>query len=424
MDPVASKHEEPQLVETLRGELERVTARMEPYFRRREAHEAASSYVQALLSATARKNMWGLSEEAGRTDPYGFQHLVRRGKWDQEAVRDEVRRYARERLGDGGVLAVDETGFLKKGEKSAGVARQYTGTTGQVENCQVGVFLAYVTGRGHTLLDRELYIPEHWFSQPERCREAGLGPEVTFHTKPELARRMLERAQEAGLKPSWVVGDEVYGRDPKLRTFLEQQRQAYVLGVAANTPVERGVSRVESAQVLQTLTPKDWERLSAGQGSKGPRLYDWARVRVNASGAPWTRWLLFRRSLTDETDVAYFLVHAPESTALETLATVTGKRWPVEECFESAKGEVGLGDYEVRTYTGWYRHMTLCLVAHAFLAASRVIAREQDPAREYEPPVKQVRPKGLALPRRDRMRRFRKRQGLDSSVSQSKKSDA
>ncbi|WP_223760709.1 IS701 family transposase [Myxococcus sp. RHSTA-1-4] len=415
MEEAASKHEEQELVETLSGELEQVTARMKPHFRRREAHEAASSYVKALLSATERKNMWGLSEEAGRVAPYGLQHMVRRGSWDEEAVRDEVQRYARERLGEGGVLAVDETGFLKKGEKSAGVARQYTGTTGQVENCQIGVFLAYVAERGHTLLDRELYVPEHWFTQPQRCREAGLGQEVAFRTKPELARGMIERALKARLKPSWVVGDEVYGRDTKLRAFLEEQRQPYVLTVASNTPMDRGLAQVSGAQIHSTLAPREWRRLSAGQGSKGPRLYDWARVRVNSCAAPLTRWLLLRRSLTDETDVAYFLVHAPSSTSLETMAAIAGKRWPVEECFESAKGEVGLGDYEVRTYTGWYRHMTLCMVAHAFLAASRALAHEQE---------KKVRPKVLALPHRDRMHRFRRRQGLDSSACRSKKSDA
>ena len=415
MAEVASKHEEEKLVERLSGELERVTARMEPHFRRREAHEAASSYVKALLSTTERKNAWGLSEEAGRADPYALQHMVRRGSWDEEGVRDEVHSYAREGLGEGGVLAVDETGFLKKGEKSAGVARQYTGTTGQVENCQIGVFLAYVTERGHTLLDRELYLPEHWFTEPERCLEAGLGPEVAFHTKPELARRMLERAMGAGLKPAWVVGDEVYGRDPKLRRFLEEQRQQYVLGVASNTYVQRGLSQVTSAEVLQALEPENWRRLSAGQGSKGPRLYDWARVRINSYPAPLTRWLLFRRSLTDKTDVAYYLVHAPTPTSLEAMVTAAGKRWPVEECFESAKGEVGLGDYEVRTYTGWYRHMTLCLVAHAFLAVSRAIAHQLE---------QRLRPKVLALPRRDQMLRFRRRQGLDSSASRSKNFDA
>jgi SRSO17 transposase len=418
MEQIAGKqvHEEVGLVERLSAELERVTASMEPHFSRREAHEAASRYVKALLSPVERKNAWGLSEEAGQADPYSLQHMVRRAKWDEEAVRDDVQDYARQNLGEGGVLAVDETGFLKKGEKSAGVARQYTGTAGRIENAQVGVFLAYVTDRGHTLIDRELYLPEHWLNNSERCREAGIGQEVVFRTKPQLAQRMLGRALEAGLKPAWVVGDEVYGRDGKLRQFLEQRSLRYVLAVASNTYVDRGLSQVTPAQVLEELEPSDWTRLSAGKGSKGPRLYDWARVKLNSYLAPMQRWLMFRRSLTDEKEVAFYVVHAPEHTSLEAMVRAAGQRWPVEECFESAKGEVGLGDYEVRTYTGWYRHMTLCLVAHAFLAAARVMAHEQGAA---------LRPKVLALPRcRASMERFRRRQGRASSASRSKRSDA
>jgi SRSO17 transposase len=418
MEQVASKqeHEEVVLVERLSAELERVTASMEPHFSRREAHEAASRYVKALLSPVERKNAWGLSEEAGQADPYSLQHMVRRAKWDEEAVRDDVQDYARQHLGEGGVLAVDETGFLKKGEKSAGVARQYTGTAGRIENAQVGVFLAYVTERGHTLMDRELYLPEHWLEDRERCREAGIDEEVVFRTKPQLAQQMIGRALAAGLKPAWVVGDEVYGRDGKFRQFLEQHALRYVLAVASNTYVDRGLSQVTPVQVLEELEPSDWTRLSAGKGSKGPRLYDWARVKLNSYLAPMQRWLMFRRSLTDETQVAYYVVHAPEHTSLEAMVLAAGKRWPVEECFESAKGEVGLGDYEVRTYTGWYRHMTLCLVAHAFLAAARVMAHEQEAA---------LRPKVLALPRcRDSMERFRRRKGRASSASRSRRSDA
>ena len=418
MEQVVGKqeYEEVDLVERLATELERVTARMEPHFSRREAHEAASRYVKALLSPVERKNAWGLSEEAGQSDPYSFQHMVRRAKWDEEAVRDEVQDYARQNLGEGGVLAVDETGFLKKGEKSAGVARQYTGTAGRIENAQVGVFLAYVTERGHTLIDRELYLPAHWLENKERCLEAGIGEQVVFRTKPQLAQRMIGRALEAGLKPAWVVGDEVYGRDGKFRQFLEQHSLRYVLAVASNTYVDRGLSQVTPAQVLEELEPSDWTRLSAGKGSKGPRLYEWARVKLNSYLAPMQRWLMFRRSLTDETEVAYYVVHAPEDTSLEAMVKAAGQRWPVEECFESAKGEVGLGDYEVRTYTGWYRHMTLCLVAHAFLAAARVMAHKK------EPPLS---PKVLALPRcQDSMERFRRRQGLVSSASRFKSSDA
>jgi SRSO17 transposase len=296
------------------------------------------------------------------------------------------------------------------------VARQYTGTAGRIENSQVGVFLAYVTPQGHSLVDRELYLPEHWAEDSSRRLQAGIPEEVRFRTKPQQAQQMLQRAFAAGLKPSWVVGDEVYGRDGDLRRFLEQRHQSFVLAVASNTYVWSGFTQVKAGQVLAQVKPQDWTRLSAGAGSKGPRLYDWARVRVNSHTGTLSRWLLFRRSLTDADDVAHYLVHAPAHTPLETMVRAAGSRWPVEECFESAKGEVGLDEYEVRSYTGWYRHMTLCLVAHAFLAAARVLANTQEVA---------LLPKALGLPRRSsRMSRFLRRQGLASSASRSRNSGA
>lgn len=412
----AAKFEEVVLIEKLSAELERLTEWLTPHFRRREAHEAACSYVKALLSRAERKNTWGLSQEAGKEAPYSFQHLLLRARWDERTARDDVLTYARQSLGEGGVLAVDETGFLKKGDKSAGVARQYTGTAGRIENSQVGVFLAYVTPQGHTLVDRELYLPEEWTQDSNRRLKAGIPEEVTFHTKPQLAHQMLQRAFEAGLRPSWVVGDEVYGRDGNLRRFLEQRHQRYVLAVASNTYVWSGFTQVMAGQVLAQVKEQDWARLSAGAGSKGPRLYDWARVRVNSHTGTLARWLLFRRSLTDTDEVAHYLVHASANTSLETMVRAAGSRWPVEECFESTKNEVGLDDYEVRSYTGWYRHMTLCLVAHAFLAAARVLANTQEAA---------LLPKALGLPRRpSRMSRFRRRQGLGSSASRSRNSGA
>lgn len=404
---VEAERDEVVLTKRLAAEFERVSAWMELHFRRREAHEAGSLYVKALLSRAERKNAWGLAEAAGKPAPYCFQHLLLRAKWDEEGVRDDVLAYAREQLGECGVLVVDETGFLKKGERSAGVARQYTGTAGRIENCQVGVFLAYETPRGHALVDRELYLPEEWMQKRLRRQQAGIPDAVSFRTKTQLARAMLLRAFEAGLRPSWVTGDEVYGRDGALRRFLEQRHQRYVLAVASNTYVWRGFMQVKAGRVLSELEPEDWMRLSAGAGSKGPRLYDWALVRVNSHTGTLARWLLFRRSLADPSDVAHYLVHAPANTSLEAMVKAAGSRWPVEECFESGKDEVGLADYEVRSYTGWYRHMTLCLVAHAYLASARSLAN----AEEQSPP-----PKALGLPRRrNRMTAFRMRQGLLST---------
>ncbi|MCP3140842.1 IS701 family transposase [Pyxidicoccus xibeiensis] len=305
---VEAERDEVVLARRLAEEFERVAAWLEPHFRRREAHEAASLYVKALLSRAERKNTWGLAEAAGKPAPYCFQHLLLRARWDEQAVRDAVLAYARERLGEGGVLVVDETGFLKKGEKSAGVARQYSGTAGRIENCQVGVFLAYETPRGHALIDRELYLPEEWMQSRPRRQQAGVPDAVTFRTKTQLAHAMLLRAFDAGLRPSWVTGDEVYGRDGELRRFLEQRHQRYVLAVAANTYVWRGFMQVKAGRVVSELKSEDsWTRLSAGAGSKGPRLYDWALVRVNSHTGTLARWLLFRRSLADPTDVAHYV---------------------------------------------------------------------------------------------------------------------
>nr|WP_255651350.1 IS701 family transposase [Corallococcus sp. AS-1-12] len=298
-----------------------------------------------------------------------------RAKWDADAVRDDVLEYARSALGEGGILAVDETGFLKKGEKSVGVARQYTGTAGKVENAQVGVFLSYVTPLGHALVDRELYLPEPWTEDAARRHAGGIPDEVGFESKPALAQGMLQRALGAGLKPAWVVGDEVYGRDNTLRRFLEDLHQPYVLAVASNTHVWRGFYQVKPGDMVQEVPPEVWVRLSAGAGSKGPRLYDWARMRRNQH-LGLSRWLLFRRSLADG-KVAFYVAHARRNASLESMVQAAGSRWAVEEDFESAKNEVGLADYEVRAWTAWHRHLTLCLVAHVFLAAARAVANLQ-----------------------------------------------
>ncbi|WP_141621949.1 IS701 family transposase, partial [Myxococcus sp. AB036A] len=320
-----------------------------------------------------------------------------------DAVRDDVLEYARRSLGEGGMLAVDETGFLKKGDKSVGVARQYTGTAGKVENAQVGVFLSYATPRGHALVDRELYLPEAWTQDVARREAGGIPEDVDFESKPALAQGMLQRVLASGPKPAWVVGDEVYGRDNTLRRFLEGLRQPYVLTVAANTHVWRGFYQVKPGDMVQLVPPTGWGRLSAGPGSKGPRLYDWARMRLNRH-LGLSRWLLFRRSLVDG-KMAFYIAHARRNASLASLVRAAGSRWAIEDDFESAKGEVGLADYEVRTWTAWHRHMTLCLVAHVFLANARAMANLA--------PKEGLPPKALGLPsRRNPMRAFLVRQGL------------
>jgi SRSO17 transposase len=331
-----------------------------------------------------RKNGWQLAERAGETRPYGMQRLLAGAKWDADAVRDDLRGYVLEHLGDArAVLILDETGFLKQGNKSAGVKRQYSGTAGRIENCQIGVFLTYATARGHVLLDRDLYLPAEWAADAARRQEAGVPESVTFATKPELARRQLERARAAGVQAAWVTGDSVYGGDRRLRVWLEQHEQPFVLGVTSQEPLwavldgRWGQPRADA--IAATIAASGWRRLSAGAGSKGPRRYDWARVRlarlqVSAEERRWEHWLLVRRRLSDPSKVAYYVVFAPAGTALATLVHVAGTRWRIEQSFELAKGEVGLDHYEVRRWDGWYRHMTLAMFALAYLAVVRTQA--------------------------------------------------
>ena len=347
-------------------------------FPRVEPRLQARAYVRGLLAPLAVKNGWTLAEAAGNKTPDKMQRLLNRASWDADGVRDDVRGYVIRHLGDaGGVLVVDETGFVKKGTRSAGVQRQYSGTAGRVENCQLGVFLAYVSPKGRALVDRELYLPKSWTDDRDRCREAGVPDDVQFATKPELARLMLGRALDAGVPAAWVTADEAYGKDAKFRDFLEQRRIGYVVAVAANQAV-RGDAGTSRADVLAAHAPgQAWKRRSCGNGSKGPRVYDWAAATLPADGTEppgWSRYLLVRRSLTrnakGELELAYYLCCAPAGTADEELIRVAGSRWAVEECFQTAKNETGLDHYQVRRYDAWYRHATLAVLAHAYLAVT------------------------------------------------------
>jgi SRSO17 transposase len=359
--------------------LDRLHARVGRHFYRPEPRQRVKSYVQALLSGVDRKNGWQIAEHAGEATPYGVQRLVASARWDTDAVRDEVRDYALEHLKEeDAVLVLDETGFLKKGTKSAGVARQYSGTAGKIDNCQIGVFLAYTTPKGTALIDRALYLPKAWTGDAERRTEAGIPEEIRFQTKPQQARSMLERAFKAGIQASWVVADEVYGRDRQLRMYLESREQPFVLAVATNEVLwYDGFRQVAAKTIAESLDAEAWQQLSAGEGEKGPRLYDWVRAPLFRMAAPeWEHWLLVRRSLEDPTELAYYVVFAPTGTSLEGLVRVAGRRWTIETAFENAKQEAGLDEYEVRSWTGWYKHITLSILAHAFLAVTRSQAQQ------------------------------------------------
>jgi SRSO17 transposase len=342
-------------------------------FNRIETKQAAMSYFQGLISTIERKNSWQLAEQAGCKSPYAFQYLLGRATWDVNQLRDYVCHYTVNFMpADEGVLSIDETGFLKKGNKSAGVKRQYTGTAGRIENCQVGVFLSYSTSQGRALIDRELYIPQDWCKDKRRCNEAGIPESIEFRTKPQLAQEMLQRAFDNQIKPAWVLGDEVYGCYT-LRAFLERHLQPYVLAIASNYPVTIGFEQYKAKELLNWVDPANWQTISAGFGSKGHRYYQWARLVINsASPDGWERWLLMRRNITDQDDISFYIVFSPSTKSLHDMAKAAGSRWTIEECFEMAKGEVGLDQYEVRSWVGWYRHITFAMLALAFLTKLRL----------------------------------------------------
>ncbi len=368
-------------VEELRSwadRLEEIQERLAPYFERAEPRKRAMAYLRGLLSVTERKNGWQLAELAGEVTPDGMQRLLNTAKWDADQVRDDLQQYVLTHLADPeAVLVVDETGFLKKGTKSVGVAAQYTGTAGKIANCQIGVFLAYASRSGAVLLDRDLYLHADWEKDPERCEEAEV-PEERRKTipKPTLAKQMLERAFAHGVKAAWVTGDTVYGGDYKLRSWLEERLQPYVLAVPKNQRI--GLTH-RADEVVASWSADQWERLSAGEGSQGPRLYDWAwqslDFRLTEPG--WKQWLLARRSLSDPTQIAYYFVFAPETVNLQQVVRAAGSRWQVEEAFELAKQQVGLDEYEVRHWRGWYRHITLAMFALAFLTVVKAQAQKK-----------------------------------------------
>lgn len=358
-------------------------ARIAARFARPEPCRRTLAYLQGILSETERKNGWQLAEHAKEVRPDGMQRLLSSAVWDTDGVRDDLRSYVLEQLGQASaIVAIDETSFPKQGQKSAGVGLQYCGTTGRVENCQVGVFLSYVTAKGHTLIDRELYLPLDWCEDRDRCRAAGIPESVRFQTKPELAQRMIERIWQAQIPIAWVVADTVYGGNLNLRTWLEVHGYPYVMAVACNEPVGFQSStgrRCEEAALVEAfvLHEKDWQRLSMSKGTKGPRLFDWAIVPMLHQWEDDGRhWLLIRRSVDDPSQKTYYFVFAPQGTTLPEMVKAIGARWHVEEDFENGK-DLGMDHYEVRSFIGWYRHITLVLLALAYLAG--ICATERFP---------------------------------------------
>lgn len=366
-------------VDVWESELEGLLGRLRPLFYRRESKKHAGQYLRGLLSPIERKNGWTIAERVGEWEPKALQRLVNLSPWDADAVLGLNREYAMEHLADpGGILVADPTGFAKKGTKSVGVQRQYSGTLGRVDNCQIATFLAYVTpGRDRVLLDRRLYLPqESWVADPARCAQAGVPPEVVFKTRPQQVREMIESVLEAGVPFAWFTADEEFGQNPGLCDYLQTSRIPYVMAVPKTTRFTDATTRTVQFDELATqLPPNSWQRRSCGIGSKGFRVYDWALID---SDHPDHQYLI-RRSINGG-EFAFYHCYNPHHARFAELVNVAGARWPIEECFGSAKNEVGLDHYQVRTWDAWHRHITLAMLAHTFLAITAHTTKKGGPS--------------------------------------------
>jgi len=368
-----------------------VKGRIKPLFQQERMAASAGLFLDALLGPERRKTGWMRAEAAGDPGPWRQQALLGRAQWEADALRDVVRDYVIDTLGHpDAVLVVDETGFLKQGKASCGVGRQYTGSAGKITNCQIGVFAAYVSGRGHAFIDRALYLPKAWIDDRTRRAAAYVPAGTAFKTKPQLAGEIIERAMANGVPFSWVAGDSIYGVG-EIETALRRAGTGYVLGVNAmhrfNSWGDKPLLAGTAEAIARDLGDAAWQRLSAGAGSKGERLYDWAYCELadldasdydEARTGLWTRGLLIRRSLVDG-ELAYFSTWCPAETKIATLVAVEGQRWAIEDAFETAKNELGLDHNETRSWPGWHRHVSLVMLAFAMMAAVRHRANSMTP---------------------------------------------
>ncbi len=368
------------------GMFDELMGRIAGRFTRLEPRRRVRAFVLGLLADLPRKNCWSIAEHAGDASPGGMQHLLAGARWDADAVRDDLRDYVTGHLGDpDAVLVVDETGDLKKGTRTAGVQRQYTGTAGRIENSQVAVYLTYAAPRGHALVDRELYLPKSWTGDPARCRAAGIPGGTVFATKPELARRMITRTLDAGAPAGWVAGDEVYGADPGLRADLETRQVGYVLAVAKSHPVNAGAGPCRAGRLAARLPRSAWQLYSAGEGAKGHRCYDWALTSIEPRRRGY-RWLLIRRNRRTG-ELAFYRCYSPRHVPLATLVKIAGRRWTVEEDFQAGKGLAGLDEHQVRRWTSWYRWVTLAMLAAAFLTITAATEHASCPPPDGQIPL-------------------------------------
>lgn len=359
------------------GLLDELLDRVADRFGRVEPRRRVRGFLLGLLADLPRKNCWTIAEHAGEASPDGMQHLLSRARWDTDGVRDDLRDYVVDHLGDpGAVLVVDETGDVKKGTATVGTQRQYTGTAGRIENAQVAVYLTYAGARGHAMIDRELYLPRSWTTDPARCAAAGVPDDVEFATKPELARAMIARALEAGVAARWVTGDEVYGADPALRAELEARELGYVLAIGCDRRVPTAAGPRRADALAASLPKGAWQRLSAGPGAKGQRYYDWAWITL--IGGSGQHWLLIRRH-PRRGELAFYRCYSPVLVRLGELVRIAGRRWTIEESFQAGKGLAGLDEHQLRRWLPWRRWTLLAMLAHALLAVIAAIERAQHP---------------------------------------------
>ena len=371
--------------------LREVKQRIRPLFTQERVATNAGLFLEGLLGDEQRKTGWMRAEAAGDPGPWRQQAILGRRDWDADALRDIVCDYVIEHLADDdAVLVVDETGFLKQGKASCGVARQYTGSAGKITNFQIGVFATYVSRHGHAFIDRALYLPKDWTDDPDRLEAAYVPADVGFATKPKLATRMIARAIAASVPFKWVAGDTVYGVGD-IEQQLRRAGKGYVLGVSSAHVFRSWGKRPPvagtAADIARTRRSSDWKRLSAGAGTKGPRLHDWCYLELadleaepfnSANDGLWTRGLLIRRHIADG-DLAFFTTWCPAGTSIETLVAVEGHRWAIEDSFETAKNEFGLDHNESRSWHGWHRHVSLVMLAFAMMAAIRHRANPPPP---------------------------------------------
>lgn len=342
-------------------------------FGRVEPRRRFAAFLDGMLAELPRKNCWTIAEHVGEPGPGGMQHFLNRARWDTDGVAADLREFVVDHLGEpDAVLVIDETGDVKKGDRTVGVQRQYTGTAGRIENAQVAVYLTYTARAGHAMIDRELYLPRSWADDPGRCAAAGIPTGIEFATKPALAAAMITRAVEAGMQARWVTGDEVYGADPTLRAQIEALGLGYVLAIGCDRRVSTHGGPMRPDQIADALPKHCWQRYSAGAGAKGSRIYEWAWITLTATQAPRDhrpghRWLLIRRHPVSG-ELAYYRCYTPTPVGLPELVRIAGARWTVEETFQGGKGLTGLDEHQVRRWTPWRRWTVIAMLAYALLA--------------------------------------------------------